>query len=312
MIAAAIITVYEIAKAMYDLLDAAFKPILQALGFDPNDVVGPTGIGTQKWVKPTDTLAYTVNFENYSTAQLPVQHVRVNTQLDVDLDWSTFQFGTVTVAGTPISVSGTADHVSGAGTIPNFGGTLVSVDGTIDRTTGRVTWTIAGPPQLDDPYQPTPFGDFLPPNVTSPQGEGAIQYSIKPRSDSPQGRTLEALADITFDEHASGGTTSTTNTWVNTIDRTAPTATVTALPATSSPTFTVAWSGTDPGAGIKDYTVRVKVDSGSWTNWVANSTLTSKSYTGAAGHTYAFCATARDLLLQAEPTCSTAETTTTT
>ncbi len=80
------------------------------------------------------------------------------------------------------------------------------------------------------------------------------------------------------------------------VDNQAPTTSVAALPATSPATFTVNWSGTDPGnSGILSYDVQVRDGSGgTWNTWQSAVTTTSAPYTGLAGHTYYFRSRARD------------------
>lgn len=79
-------------------------------------------------------------------------------------------------------------------------------------------------------------------------------------------------------------------------DIAAPTSSVAALPATSSATFTVSWTGTDPGnSGILNYDVQVRDGSGgTWTDWQLATTATSALYTGMGGHTYYFRSRGRD------------------
>ena len=79
---------------------------------------------------------------------------------------------------------------------------------------------------------------------------------------------------------------------------------VTALPATTpTPSFTVSWSGTDgAGPGIADYDVYVSDDGGPFTVWQSDTTATSATYTGQAGHTYAFYSVATDNLGLVQPT----------
>ena len=77
----------------------------------------------------------------------------------------------------------------------------------------------------------------------------------------------------------------------------APTSSVTALSAiTSTDDFTVDWSGTDDagGSGISSFTIYVSDDSGSFTPWLADTTLTSATYTGLTSHTYSFYSVATD------------------
>jgi hypothetical protein len=102
-----------------------------------------------------------------------------------------------------------------------------------------------------------------------------------------------------------------TNTWINTLDKTPPTSHVTALPGTELCTnFTVQWSGTDIGSGIANYTIYVSDNGGAFTAWQTNTTSTSAVYNGQVGHTYGLYSIARDLVGNAEPGKSSAETTT--
>jgi hypothetical protein len=74
-----------------------------------------------------------------------------------------------------------------------------------------------------------------------------------------------------------------------------PIVTVDALPAYSRRTFTVSWSGDDPGgAGIAHYDVQYRVDGGSWITWQEVTTDTSAEFTGDDGHFYEFRARGLD------------------
>ena len=74
--------------------------------------------------------------------------------------------------------------------------------------------------------------------------------------------------------------------WLNTFDSDKPTSHVLPLPATqTSPGFTVQWSGADVGSGINDFIIFVSDNSGPFTAWLTNTTATSATYPGVAGHT---------------------------
>ena len=92
-----------------------------------------------------------------------------------------------------------------------------------------------------------------------------------------------------------------------------PTSTVSALPAvTTNTSFTVSWSGT-PGPGatsIASYTIYESDNGGPFTAFLSHTTLTSKTFTGQAGHTYGFYSVATDNLGAVQPTPSGAQATT--
>ena len=87
----------------------------------------------------------------------------------------------------------------------------------------------------------------------------------------------------------------TTAQATTTVDATAPTSSVSALPAFSAATFNVHWSGSDGnGSGIASYSVYVSDNGGPFTSFLSNTTQTSTTFTGEDGHTYGFYSIATD------------------
>lgn len=82
-----------------------------------------------------------------------------------------------------------------------------------------------------------------------------------------------------------------------------PTSSVNPLPAVEpSPSFTISWSGNDPGGpGIVSYDVYFSDNGGPWKIALTNTTLTSSTFTGHAGHSYRFCSVATDGLGISQP-----------
>jgi hypothetical protein len=202
--------------------------------------------------------------------------------------------------------------MSGKLTVPLNGGTVVTVEGFFDPNTGKAEWTFAGPDDLDDPFAPTPYRDFLPPNVNSPEGEGYVRYSVKPKAGLPTGTRIDNFATITFDEHVGGGPLETPPVF-NTIDADAPSSAVESLdPVRASPTFTVNWGGDDlaGGSSLKDFSVYVSKDGAPFRPWLLFSSETTGSFTGEPGSSYAFFSLARDAAGNAEPLKTEAEATT--
>jgi hypothetical protein len=58
----------------------------------------------------------------------------------------------------------------------------------------------------------------------------------------------------------------------------------------------VQWTGTDVGAGIRDFTLYVSDDGGAFNALLTNTASTSAIFTGQPGHTYAFYSIAHDLV----------------
>ncbi|MBQ7650444.1 MAG: hypothetical protein IJS15_05755, partial [Victivallales bacterium] len=67
---------------------------------DPNEMGGPVGFGGEaRYVLPGEPLDYTVYFENQSTASAAAQQITIDLDLSEHLDWSTFTFGEIDLAG---------------------------------------------------------------------------------------------------------------------------------------------------------------------------------------------------------------------
>ncbi len=79
---------------------------------------------------------------------------------------------------------------------------------------------------------------------------------------------------------------------------------------TTSEFFEVAWTGSDEGSGIKDYTIYVSDNGGPFTIWLENIiSPKAATYVGEPGHTYSFYSIARDVALNVEPAKSAGEAT---
>ncbi len=78
------------------------------------------------------------------------------------------------------------------------------------------------------------------------------------------------------------------------VDTLPPESSATSPAYASAPTFVVSWSGDDATSGIASYDVQYRDGSGSWANWLLETTATAASFTGQLGHTYYFQVQARD------------------
>jgi hypothetical protein len=71
-----------------------------------------------------------------------------------------------------------------------------------------------------------------------------------------------------------------------------------ATPARSvtDPAIPLAWTGTDTGAGLRDYTVEVATNDGAFSPWLTATSATSATYAGTPGSRYRFRVRATDRL----------------
>jgi CSLREA domain-containing protein len=267
------------------------RPIRSSV--DPNAKSGPFGPGAQQFHRSGTAYNYNVEFENEATATLPAQRVVVTDSLDTsNLDLSTFGLGPISFGSYTLTPPGGAQHFSGGIDLRPDLNLIVKVDAGLNLSTGLVTWQFTS---LDpDTEQPTtdPAAGFLPPDVTPPQGVGTLLYSIHPKSGIASGTAVCNQATVVFDANPAIDT----QQWCNTVDDSAPSSSVTKLPASeTNASFPVQWSGADTGSGINDYTIYVSDNGAPYVAWLSNTTLTGSTYTGTLSHTYAFYSIAQDM-----------------
>jgi hypothetical protein len=119
-------------------------------------------------------------------------------------------------------------------------------------------------------------------------------------------------ANVVFDTNEA----ISTNIWLNTLDVTPPTSTITALPATEiaasgqTTNFNVTWSGSDAGSGIATYNIYSSDTGAPYTLWQNAVTTTSASFTGTVGHTYSFYSISTDNAGNVQASKTTPDTTT--
>ncbi|MDT7961224.1 MAG: FlgD immunoglobulin-like domain containing protein, partial [Armatimonadota bacterium] len=105
-------------------------------------------------------------------------------------------------------------------------------------------------PNTNDYYQE----GFLPPNTNPPQGEGAVRFRIRPRSDAESGTVIANRASIIFDPHLGANPPIVTNTHTLTLDKQAPVIALETPSSTTLPTTkaTLRWNATDDASGVAE------------------------------------------------------------
>jgi Ca2+-binding RTX toxin-like protein len=258
---------------------------------DPNDILGPDGYGTEKWVSAT-TLDYTIRFENMATATAPAKQVVISQKLDSDLDWRSFRLGSFSWGDLVFQAPENRAFYSDRIDLREKYGIYADITAFIDITTGEAKWEIkAIDPETGD-IPTDPLKGFLPPNNESHVGEGFVTYTIKSKSTTQTGNRIDAQARIVFDNNEPIDTPSI----FNTVDLGNPISAVDALPSSiNTSTFLVKWAGNDSGgSGLATYNVYVSKDDAPFELWQGKTTLTEATFTGEGGHTYKFYSLATD------------------
>ncbi len=274
---------------------------------DPNNKVGLLGAGNAQYIAP-NTIPYIVYFENDANAGAPAQDVVVTDTIDPTVfDINSISFASMAFATQfyPLP-AGNSDFTQTVDLRPNQPFEVV-LSAHLDRSVNTITWTFhtIDPNTGQSPNDPS-LG-FLPPNQTSPQGQGYVTFNINPLPGQPTGTTLSNQATVVFNTNSP----IYTPTWTNTLDVDPPTSSVQALPPAEPSSFTVQWSGSDNGSGIRSYNIYVSINGGAYQVWQANTAAASATYTATTSGTYAFYSIATDQVGNVEAPKTRADTTTT-
>jgi len=264
-----------------------------ARNYDPYFNIGKKGAGRDRHIDASQLLLYSIGFENSPVAKSDVRQVIITDQLDpATTDLNSFSFGPV-VIGSQVYIppAGVQELVAEIDFRPGRS-MLVRVLADLKRETGLVTWRFLSIDPATGQAPTDIASGFLPPNSTSPQGAGAVVYSVLPRLRLASGTVLGNQPSIVLDQAAP----IRPGTWANRLDTVKPASRVENLPPVQqTASFQVKWGGTDADSGIESYNVYVAVDQGPYQLWQTATTATSATYNGLLGRKYSFYSTARDL-----------------
>jgi hypothetical protein len=185
---------------------------------DPNEKVGPEGVGRDRIVHLDDELHYIIYFENVITATAPAQEVFITDKLDPDLNWASLQVTEVAFGNKIIPIlEGTPQFYTQV-TIPDYRSGVhkqwwVDISAQLNYQTGQVNWTFRTLDPETGELPADPLAGFLPPNKPkSGRGEGHVVFRIRPRSNLADGTVIANRASIVFDQEAPIVTNRVTNT----------------------------------------------------------------------------------------------------
>lgn len=256
---------------------------------DPNDKSGLTGSGSARWIAGSETLAYTIDFENVPTATAPAQQVVVTDALDPRIDWTTVELGDIRFNNLDMTINPGLQHfetTTRVATDPH----PVRVSADFSPATGLLSWRVVSVDPVTGSAPEDPFAGFLPPNKANRVGQGSVRFSARLRPGLAHGTTITNAASIVFDVNAP----ILTPLYVNTIDALPPASAVHALPAEAWSEFILTWSGQDEGSGVAGYDIYVARDGGPYELWLSQTSDTSARFSGQLGGSYAFYSVAVD------------------
>jgi len=276
---------------------------------DPNDKVGPAGVGVGRFISGAEGLPYVVFFENVPTASAPAQTVRITDQLDPSLvNFNTVALGDISFADKNVTPPPNTHTFTKDVDMRPGKNVIVRINAGLNFSTGVLTWLFTSiDPATGLPLPPTSPDGFLDPNLLPPQGQGLVTFSVTPKTGLPSGSIIRNKASIVFDQN----TPIDTPEWFNTSDNIKPSSKVQPLASAQCASFRVQWSGADETSGVAHYSVFVSKDGGTYEPWLLHTTKTSDFFNGVAGSTYGFYTVARDGAGNVEVAPSQPDTTTT-
>ena len=270
-------------------------------------------------------LPYKVTFENAATATAPAQQVTITDQLGPNVDWSTFQLAAVGFGDVNLAVPAGSQSYQATVAITYAGTTFdVVINAGIHTATGQVYASFYSLDPLTGLPPAVLFG-FLPPEDGTGRGQGYVSYTVAPKANLANGTAITNVASISFDGQP--------GILTDQVDDEDPTQGIDPTkigdrhrrlgprppapsrpcrpprrrPASPSPgpartPAGPAWPGTPSTS---------RPTAGRSPPWLTNTTATTGTYAGAAGHTYAFYSVATDNVGNVQPTPAAAQATTT-
>ena len=251
-------------------------------------LVGPTGDGVTQFLPEGQALPYTVEFQNPTDATGSVNQIRIVEQLDPNLDPRTFRLGGLQIGDLSIQIPGGRGTFQGDFDFTQTNGFILRVSAGMDLDTNTATWLL----QAIDPNTGEVLQDATK-GLLAPGATGFVGYTVQPQKGLATGTQISADATVLFDNAPAMDTGAVTQT----IDGTAPTTTLTAVPLMpGSSNYQVTWVAQDDpgGSGVKSVTVYVSEDGGDYQVWLDQTQDTTGVYQGQPGHSYQFLALATD------------------
>lgn len=281
----------ESCSAEFESQNPSSTPLTAVNSLDPNEKSGPSGYGTENYLRDTRSFPYTIHFENMDTASAPAHTVTITDQLDMaKFDLSTFSFGNVYIGDSVLYVDpGLREFVLDKKL--NTLGVTARVHGKLDMQTGLLTWNFRSldATTLEDIEDPD-IG-FLPPNINTPEGQGAVSFFVKLKNAPQHDEQVKNTASIVFDNNPAIAT----NEHLVTFDLVAPQSAIQPIDAVQSTAqFELNWSGSDAGSGVQHYNIYYILNGTDTVLWQGGVMETSAIFTGEGSNTYEFYSIAVD------------------
>ena len=258
---------------------------------DPNGIDGPGGYGDNNYITGFGKQGYEVFFENLPTATANAQRVYVADTLDKNkFDLSSFELIGFSIADSFFQIPYQRKEFTTTLDLRPGMNLQLRVNAKLDTTTGILNYSFLSlDPLTRDTLPLSDLRGFLPPAVNNMNGKGSISYVVNYKKNIATYDVVTNKASIIFDNNAP----IITNTWANTIDRSAPVGGIVSGTKISDTTVRLSLSGTDAGVGIDKYKIYFSENNKPFT-YIGFVTGDTMRFTGSIDSTYGFYATPLD------------------
>ncbi|MDD3155716.1 MAG: hypothetical protein PHS41_12700 [Victivallaceae bacterium] len=242
--------------------------------YDPNDKTVMEGYGEKKYVAPTKTLNYKIEFENdpeWATA--PARWVRVCDTLAEEYDLDTFELKSICIAGNYIELDAGRDSYNQLVELKIQGQTVwTKIAINLDAETRKIFAEFTAiDPETGWMLQDVTRG-FLYPNDDTGRGEGFFTYALGLKSGLATGTEISNTAQIYFDFNDPIDTP----TVVNTVDATKPREASIVVEEIKDGVVSFKLSGSDSDSGLRKYNIACSRDA---ENYTVQTEVTDNSWT---------------------------------
>ena len=262
---------------------------------DPNEIIGPRGFDSLKWVSAKATLSYKILFENdpdFATA--PAQKVIIYCPIHPNINPNSLRLGDFGFGPFNFSVPPNSSTFSRRLDVKDSLGVFVDVTAGLDLANRRAFWILESiDPATGLANTVAANGGFLPVNDSlTHKGEGYVTFTVIANRNTNTRDSINKQASIIFDVNEPIAT----NTTINIIDALAPVSSVAPLPSLVDNVFTISWTAKDDtlGSGVKEYALYYSKNNGPYTLHQKHIDSTHLSFTGEKGATYSFYTLATD------------------
>lgn len=268
---------------------------------DPNEIIGPAGYDSIRWVSINDVLNYTILFENDPEfASANAQKVDVRFSFD-DKAWMRgFGLGSYGFANYSWNIDKSPAAYQNRLDLRDSMKIYVDLNAGVDVVKKQAFWTFSSidPETGLHPWQVD--RGMLPVNDSTHVGEGYVRFSLKPYEGLKTGDTISIAANIVFDQND----TIPTNRWKNVIDAGMPTSKVKGKVDSKNKNLyhlTLTASDDKGGSGLKKVTMFLANNFGIYEEYAVCPIDTVIDFEAEPGRQYKFYSLAEDNVGNREP-----------